>query len=76
MHHHSEQPFWLKTCASESACAHCPPDRVCAWACIQGTNCADIVTGAVLEQSHNWALDDMPEPGTPVEPALWEMFNG
>ncbi len=61
--------------ASASRCAHCPTDRVCAWDCVQGAGTADIVVGAVLEQSHSWALAS-DDPGTQaVQEALWELYN-
>lgn len=70
------QTFRLKTRASECQCANCQPDRVCAWCCVQGTNTADIVAGAALEQRQNWALQTS-EPGIePIRQALWEVFNG
>jgi hypothetical protein len=60
-------------------CGDCPPERVCAWDCIQGAGVEDIMIGAVLEQGQSWAL----EAGTPHrEPgqeatnrALWDIFN-
>lgn len=62
--------------ASPTRCAHCPPDRVCAWACIQGAGYQDILIGAVLERSRSWALERA-EPGQDaVQQALWEMYNG
>lgn len=66
----------LQTCASETRCQNCPPDRVCAWACNQGAGVEDIVIGAVLEQNQNWAYaTDGPELEA-AHRALWESFNG
>lgn len=64
-------PARLLTRASESRCKHCPPDRVCAWDCVQGAGYEDIVIGAVLEQSKSWAL----EQPDPVCRALWDTYN-
>jgi len=73
---HDPQPT-LKARARESCCAHCPPERVCAWSCVQGTSAADIVLGALLEQSDSWALRLPPEAGLEADrQALWESFNG
>jgi len=38
----------LKTRASAAQCADCPPDRVCAWSCVQGANREEIAGGAYL----------------------------
>lgn len=62
--------------STESRCRTCPPERVCAWDCVQGAGAADIVTGAALEQSANWALDSTTPPGTgAISRALWEVYN-
>ncbi len=66
----------LLTRASEERCKHCPPDRVCAWDCVQGAGITDIVIGAMLEQSDSWALRQAPADQGAVEQALWELFNG
>ncbi|MEP0762121.1 MAG: hypothetical protein HRF48_05215 [Chloroflexota bacterium] len=61
--------------ASDCRCAHCPPERVCAWSCVQGLSPFDIVIGAALEQSDSWALQT-PAPGQEaVHQALWETYN-
>lgn len=71
-----DQPLRLKTRASEARCKNCPPDRVCAWDCVQGASYEDILIGAVLEQSQSWALEDPAEAGLePMRNALWETFN-
>lgn len=77
MQQRSVRSLRLKRRASEARCAQCPPDRVCAWACIQGAGYADIVIGAMLEQSGGWAFQgaDAPAPD-PAARALWESFNG
>lgn len=66
----------LRLTASRYTCADCPPERVCAWGCLQGAGVAEIVIGAAL------ALDGLPDPGLPPSPgeehtrrALWESFN-
>lgn len=77
MQQHRETPFQLKTRASDARCAHCPPERVCAWSCVQGMNNADIVTGAALEQSQTWALEHGEAPDMQAaQQALWELYNG
>lgn len=69
--------YQLKTRATEAMCANCPPDRVCAWGCVQGMNSADIVIGAALEQSIHWAREHESDPGTQAtQQALWELYNG
>ena len=67
----------LKLRATDAQCAQCPPDRVCAWSCVQGAGVTDIVIGAMLEQSDGWAFEgaDAPEIAAPAR-ALWETFNG
>lgn len=68
--------FRLKKHATASRCAQCPPERVCAWDCVQGASDADILVGAVLEQSQSWALEHT-EPGQEAaNQALWDTFNG
>jgi hypothetical protein len=65
----------LLTRVRESRCQHCPPERVCAWACAQGTSYPDVLAGAVLEQSRHWSLE-LPDlaAGSPGQ-ALWDAFN-
>jgi hypothetical protein len=65
----------LLTRANQARCQYCPPERVCAWTCVQGAGSADILVGAVLEQSTSWALQ-APEPGLEaVRQGLWDTFN-
>ncbi|MBI5957275.1 MAG: hypothetical protein HY866_00975 [Chloroflexi bacterium] len=65
----------LLTHATESRCACCPPDRVCAWACVQGTGIEDIVIGAMLEQTLDWAQENT-EPGQEtIHRALMETYR-
>lgn len=65
----------LRTTASHYRCKNCSPERVCAWACIQGASKADIAIGAAL------ALEGSPGvllPDLGVEPsrgALWISYN-
>ncbi len=68
-------PVRLLTCATESRCRRCPPERVCAWACVQGTSMPDRVIGAVLEQSPNWALKPVAIESSDEAQALWDLFN-
>lgn len=68
----NEQSARLLTRANECRCQNCPPDRVCAWACVQGAGTEDILIGAVLEQSRSWALQASESTEQQV---LWEMFN-
>jgi hypothetical protein len=72
----TERPVRLLSRASESRCAHCPPERVCAWACVQGAGVEDILIGAVLEQSQNWALERTNLGLEETNRALWDAFNG
>lgn len=61
---------------NEARCAQCPPDRVCAWDCIQGASPMDIIIGAALEQGESWALQAPDASRETVSQALWEMYNG
>lgn len=59
--------------ASECRCRNCPPDRVCAWGCVQGASIADIVIGAALFLQGAAAI---PDPGIePARQALWACYN-
>ena len=72
----STGPARLLPRSTESRCQTCPPERVCAWSCVQGAGTADIVTGAALEQSASWALDSTTPPVTDaIIRALWEVYN-
>ncbi len=68
-------PSRLRTTASAFKCDCCPPDRVCAWACLQGAGIEEIIIGAAL------ALEGVPgralaEPGVEAtSTALWDSFN-
>jgi hypothetical protein len=65
----------LKDRQSKCRCENYPPDRVCAWACVQGTNTEDILIGAMLEQNYTWAYQiEEPELESAHE-ALWDTFN-
>jgi hypothetical protein len=64
----------LRLHASEHSCQNCPPDRVCAWACVQGAGIEDIVIGAVLEQTLVWPQPNEPEAKL-VRQVLWDSFN-
>lgn len=65
----------LLTRATASRCDNCPPDRVCAWGCVQGMNQADIVVGAWLEQSRSWAFQSETPAPDPALHAIMESFN-
>ncbi|WP_119071810.1 hypothetical protein [Aggregatilinea lenta] len=72
----STGPTRLLARSTESRCRTCPPERVCAWSCAQGTSAADIVTGAALEDSADWALTPSTTPGADaIARALWEVYN-
>ncbi|HEC24365.1 MAG TPA: hypothetical protein ENI95_15785 [Chloroflexi bacterium] len=68
-------PLRLRTRASPSRCRDCPPERVCAWACVQGAGIEDIVIGAVLALEGLSAPPALPEGAEPSRAALWESFN-
>lgn len=72
----NEQSTRLLQRATDARCKHCPPERVCAWDCVQGAGFMDIVIGAMLEQQSNWALrpHDLGQEAT--REALMETFNG
>lgn len=63
----------IRTTASSWQCDACPPDRVCAWACVQGFSPEDVIIGASL------ALDGVPYASPPLDDdsahALWSSFN-
>jgi hypothetical protein len=65
----------LRATASQYQCDNCPPDRVCAWACVQGAGMEEIVIGAAL------AIEGVPggpyaDPAVePTRDALWDSFN-
>lgn len=62
--------------ATASRCTQCPPDRVCAWACVQGMNVEDIVIGAMLERGDDWAFQPVTEAGQEAnKDALWDVYN-
>jgi hypothetical protein len=72
---HTPQSYRLLDRANENRCKHCPPDRVCAWDCVQGAGYEDIVIGAVLEQSQSWALEQSESAPDANRQALWDMYN-
>ncbi len=71
----TERPTRLLRQTNESRCATCPPDRICAWACVQGAGVEDIVIGAMLEQSQSWALQTSEPETAAAQQALWETYN-
>lgn len=64
----------IRTMASQHCCDDCPPERVCAWGCVQGAGIEEAIIGAAL------ALEGAPgvpfSPGSePTRAALWDSFN-
>ncbi len=59
----------IRTTASAYQCECCPPERVCAWACLQGAGVEEIVIGASL------ALEGLPGGPDAAREALWDSFN-
>jgi hypothetical protein len=63
--------------ASPHRCLECPPERICAWACVQGASVEEIVVGAML------TLEDRASPALPfhepdIQPiteAIWDSYN-
>ena len=50
-------PVRIRTIASEYQCEDCPPERVCAWGCIQGAGVEEIIIGAALAlEGTSWSL--------------------
>jgi len=66
----------IRTTASCYQCDACPPDRVCAWACLQGASPEDIVIAAslVLDGVPGW-YTPVVEGAEPTHDALWGSFN-
>ncbi len=58
--------------ASPSPCDDCPPERVCAWACMQGMGVEEIVIGAALARE---GVLDQATAGDAVRAALWGRYN-
>ena len=74
MNHLPNTTTRIRTTASQSCCDDCPPERVCAWGCVQGAGIEDAIIGAAL------ALEGSPgvqfDPGSePTRAALWDSFN-
>lgn len=72
----TELPVRIRTTASPHQCDCCPPDRVCAWACVQGASPEDIIIAAALalEGAPGWE-PPLAEGGEPTRAALWSTFN-
>lgn len=51
----------LKTHQTARRCGTCPPDRVCAWGCVQGAGVEDILIGYIL-QSEGKLSPPFPNP--------------
>jgi hypothetical protein len=68
----------LLTRASAGRCRDCPPERVCAWSCVQGANMADIITGAALFVEGAATVTDAGVALTRddlIRQALWDCYN-
>jgi hypothetical protein len=64
----------IRTVQSAWQCDCCPPERVCAWACLQGAGIEDIIIGAALALEGTGGTG-MPRPADGAAPALWEVYN-
>ena len=68
--------FRLQTRARACRCRDCPPDRVCAWDCVQGMNTADIVIGATLALERQVITSEPEEEEDEfVFEGLWRTYN-
>lgn len=65
----------LRTTASRYQCACCPPQRVCAWDCVQGAAVPDILYGAVLALEGVSLGTGGMRGSEPTHAALWECYN-
>jgi len=64
------------TCVDPKRCAHCPPDRVCAWACEQGWGVHEIAVHTNLIQNGVLAPPADPEEDiASVRQGIWEGYN-
>jgi hypothetical protein len=67
----------IRTLQRADICASCPPDRICAWSCLQGIGISDAVVGAALLLDGR--LNPQPDEPEPAEEAaqdaLWDSFN-
>ena len=70
-----DENFRLQTRARACRCRDCPPDRVCAWDCVQGMNMADIVIGATLALERQINIPDPEEENSFVFEGLWRTYN-
>ena len=71
-----DPPVRLMARTSAARCEICPPERVCAWACIQGAGLADIVAGAALaERLASLPAGPHAEDVDSVREELWESYN-
>jgi hypothetical protein len=72
-----KRQFSSRSSASSHQCDECPPERICAWACVQGAGLEEIVVGAMLalEGRTSPALL-LCEPDTqPITEAIWDSYN-
>ena len=70
------QPARIRTTANPHHCANCPPDLVCAWACVQGASMSEIVIGAALTlDGGSWAWELPGDDVAPTHEALDRSFN-
>lgn len=62
MSEQSKPTLTIRTTASAYRCQDCPPDRVCAWGCIQGAGVEEIIiTASLALEDDRWSLK-MPQP--------------
>lgn len=67
------EAMWrIQATASRSQCDGCPPERVCAWACVQGRGVEEIVIGAALAREDTL---DRVAAGRSGCDALWDRYN-
>ncbi|GEM_PF-2564474 len=69
--------FSSRSSASPHRCNECPPERICAWACVQGAGIEEIVVGAMLALEERISPAPFPcEPETqPITEAIWDSYN-
>ena len=63
-------------CVDPARCEHCPPSKVCAWACEQGWSMNDILIEArLIEEGKLPPHPDPDEETECVRQAMWDSFN-
>ncbi len=68
-------PLRLRMTASRYQCDCCPPQRVCAWDCVQGAAVPDILYSAVLALEGTSSSMGRTQGNEPTHAALWECYN-